>query len=235
MSCEKYQAALIAAAASVAASDVEPSPDLRAHLNGCAACRDRAEQQRSLVAAIDNSVRRAVNAPLPPALLQRFEARLAQQAAPAPIRSSRLRWIYATAALATAALIVLLVSHPRSNKPNPQIAQLTPAMQRANPSPDPPTYLTHLPPPQETVAPRTKTRMTNVSARKEPEVLVPPDDRIAFEHFINDFDRGEILAAALAKRVPLQELRVAPVDVPDIQTASLKVSPVQESQAIANR
>jgi hypothetical protein len=231
MSCEKFQKALI----DFAASDAEPAPDLRAHLNACAACRDRADDQRSLFAAIDKNVRQTMNAPLPPALLQRFEARLAQQATLVPVRTHRLRFVYAFAAIAAAAVIVLLVSHSRSNQPTPQIAQLTPAVQHANPSPDPPTYLTHLPPPQQTVVPRAKIRITNVSARKEPEVLVPPDDRIAFEHFIAGFDGREVLAAALAKRVPLQELHVAPLDVPDIQTASLKVSPVQESQAIANR
>ena len=58
---------------------------------------------------------------------------------------------------------------------------------------------------------------TSIPARPEPEVLVPPDDRIAFEHFIADFDGRQALVA-LTRRVPIQELRVAPLDVPDIQT-----------------
>ncbi len=233
MSCEKYQDALIDAAA----SGTQPSGDLRAHLSVCAGCRDQVEQQRSLFAAVESTVRQTMNAPLPPALLQRFEARLAQQASAVP-REPRLRWMYAFAAVAAAVSIILFVSHLRLSKPNPQIAQRVPAVQGTNPVLNPPerapSIVQHK---QEMYAPQTKQHSPKVSANapKQPEVLVPPDERIAFEHFLSDVHDREDLAA-LSKRVPQQpELRVEPLEMPDIQTVSLTVQPIQESDAVSNR
>jgi hypothetical protein len=232
MSCEKFKPALIEAATN--GTDL-PSA-VRAHADACPSCAAELAEQRSLIDAIDASLHRQMNAPVSAATLHRLEAHLAQQAALAPARSPRPRWLYAFAAVAATASTVFLVAHTRSSKPNPRIAQQAPAIQRITPTADArsktPSILQSR---KDISAPRTKMPTTNVSARKEPEVLVPPDDRIALEHFIADLDGREVLAPALARRVPLQELRVAPLDVPDIQTASLTVSPVHESAAIGNR
>jgi hypothetical protein len=217
-----------------AVTGAEPTPEFRSHVAACTSCAADLAEQRSLIAAIDANLQRQMNAPIPAATLQRFEARLAQQTTQPPARPLRLRWLYAPAAMAAAASIILLVSHTRSIKPNPRIARQAPAIQRITPAADAPrASIRHSP--QELSVARTKMRTTNVSARKEPEVLVPPDDRIAFEHFVADLDGREVLAATLAKRVPLQELSVAPLEVPEIQTASLRMSPVQESAAIGDR
>ncbi|HEY1924471.1 MAG TPA: hypothetical protein VGG58_04410 [Candidatus Acidoferrum sp.] len=219
-----------------AASGTESSGDLRAHLSVCAGCRDRVEQQRSLFAAIESTLRQTMNAPLPPALLQRFEARLAQQVSAGP-REPRLRWMHAFAAVAAAVSVILFVSYLRLSKPNPQIAQRVPAVQGTNPGLNPLERATSIQHKQEMSAPQTKQHSPELSANapKQPEVLVPPDDRIAFEHFLADVHDREDLAA-LSKRVPQQpELRVEPLDMPDIQTVSLTVQPIQESDAVSNR
>jgi hypothetical protein len=62
---------------------------------------------------------------------------------------------------------------------------------------------------------------------------VPPDERIAFEHFIFDLNGREDLATALVK--PMQAQRQpdtapvampTPVEVPDLETVALTVQPL---------
>jgi hypothetical protein len=223
MSCEKYKVALI----DNAATGAELPPALRAHVAACPSCAAELAQQRSLFAAIDSSLRQTMNAPLPPALLQRFEARLAQQNPP---RSLSLSWLYATAALAaTAAVILFAVPHLRTHKPDSRAVAVTQSTQSpAAHRPEIMTAILQPTTPQEIE--RDRRQHAKPAARPEPEVLVPPDERIAMEHFIADFHgRGEV-ALALAKRVPEQrEQDVAPVNTPDIQISSLMVPAIRES------
>lgn len=241
MLCEKYKPALIEAATTGA----KPAPAVRAHADSCASCAAALAQQRQLVAAIDASLHRQMNAPVPAAMLQRIEAHIAQQ--PQPKRTPRFAQIFAGAVATLAIAGVVLFIVPR-HKPQVDNARQIVSQPKQNQEVDRMRLETASSPSQaeapttfRTRAPkRTQTHVISLSSataasHTEPEVLVPPDDRIAFEHFIADFDGREALAAALTKRVPLQELRLAPLDVPDIQTASLTVSPVKESDAIANR
>jgi hypothetical protein len=227
MSCEKYKPDLIEAAITGA----EPAPAIREHIESCARCADEITQQRSLIAAIDASVYQSVNAPLPPALLQRFEARLAQENPP---RSLNLSWLYAAAALATAsALILFALSHSRAHNSSSPSAVLVQSAQSATEH-----RLQIVPLVLEPETPEERRRVSHRArpvAAPQPEVLVPPDERIALAHFMADADGRGDLATALARQVPQQDLRVAPLDVPDIQTASLTVAPIQESTAVTNR
>ncbi len=238
MSCEKHQAALI----DNAASSAELSGDLRAHVNACAACRDQLEQQRSLFAAIDSSVRATMNVPPPPALLQRFEARLAQQASLAPAsiaewRSPRLRWLSTAAVLATAAAVILLALPLRhAPKAKSRTAAATTSQTKDASVGQPPQIAAMILKPATPEEIRRDRKRRWAAAHPQPEVLVSPDERIALEHFLVVMDGREDLAAALATRVPQQqELRVAPLDMSDIQTAALTVPPIQDSAAVSNR
>ena len=225
MSCEKYKPDLIEAAITGA----EPAPAIREHIESCARCADEITQQRSLIAAIDASVHQSVNAPLTPALLQRFEARLAQENPP---RSLNLSWLYAAAALATAsALILFALSHSRAHNSSSPSVVLVQSAQSATEHRLQIVPLV-LEPPEER---RRVSHRARPVAAPQPEVLVPPDERIALAHFMADADGRGDLATALARQVPQQDLRVAPLDVPDIQTASLTVAPIQESTAVSNR
>ena len=114
MPCEKYQAALI----DLAASTAEPFGVLRAHLDECRSCRSYMEEERFLTASIDSALRRTANAPFPPALLQRLDARLEQQTLPKP--ALHPRWIYASVALATAVLLLLVLPRLRTRDANQQ-------------------------------------------------------------------------------------------------------------------
>jgi hypothetical protein len=223
MLCEKYKPALIEAA--VSGAELEPA--VRAHAESCANCAAELAQQRSLVDAIDASLHRQMNASIPAATLQRLGAHIAQQK---PRRSLNLRWLYATAALAaTAAAILFAVTHLRTHKPDSRTAAVTQSTQSpAEHRPERMNAILQPATPQEME--RDRRQHARSSARSEPEVLVPPDERIAMEHFIADLHgRGEI-ALALAKRLPEQrEKDVAPVETPDIQISSLTVPAIRES------
>ena len=222
MSCEKYKEALIEAAV----DGDTLAPTVRTHVEACAECAAELAQQRSLIAAIDTNMHRQMNAPVPAAMLQRFEARIAQQASP---RLPKLRWVYATAAFATAvALILFALPRARQNKTNAGSAGLT---QTAPPIADhrPQITLVLQPTAPEEIR-RAKAPHSRLSTRPEPEVLVPPDERIAFEHLIASLNDRERLAAAISKPIQEQpEQRVVSLTTPDIETAAIVVQPIQDS------
>jgi hypothetical protein len=223
MSCEKYQEALI----DLAASDAEPVGVVCLHLEGCASCRSYLERERVLFATIDFGVHQNANAPLPASLLQRFGARLEQQTPPRQSQSAR--WMYAGAALATAAVLILfLLPNLRSRNTKQQslrTVKISPQhgveAQKAN-STVPLKAATR---PVRQPGKRSRTAAPN----PEPEVLVPPEERIAFERFLADLNGRQDLAAAIVKPIHAQrEQRVISLDTPDIETAALTVEPIQD-------
>jgi hypothetical protein len=223
MPCEKYQDALI----DVAASGAEPIGVVRSHLEWCALCCSYLEREHVLFATIECGVRQTTNAPLPASLLQRFGAHLEQQTRPR--QSQRARWMYAGAALATAVVLILSVltslrsrntkqQSLRTVKISPQHAV---EAERAN-SAVPLKAATR---PMRQPGKRSQTAAPN----PEPEVLVPPEERIAFERFLADLNGREDLAAAIVKPIHGQrEQRVISLDTPDIETAALTVEPIQD-------
>ena len=222
MSCEKYQEVLI----DLAASGAEPVGVVRSHLDGCAPCRTYLKEQQTLLAAVDSGVRQTVNAPVPASLLQRFGARLAQQTAPRHSQSAR--WMYAGAALAAAATLVLFLlpnlRSPSSKQRSPvaSSAQHAIAAQKGD-STAPLETATR---PVQQPGKRSRTPAPN----PEPEILVPPDERIAFERFLSDLNGREDLAVALVKPLhELREQRVISLETPDIETAALTVQPITET------
>jgi len=74
MPCEKYNQALIDAAAIGAGL----SDELRAHVNVCADCRSTFEHQQSLFSAIDSSLRALANQAIPESLFSNFQGRMTQ-------------------------------------------------------------------------------------------------------------------------------------------------------------
>jgi anti-sigma factor RsiW len=223
MSCEKHKVALIDSAVTGA----EPTPEFRSHVAACTSCAAELAQQRSLIAAIDANLHGQMNAPVPAALLLRLESRIAQQQSPP---SLNLGWLYATAALAiSAATIFFALSHQRTHKLNSHTATLAQTSQStADHRPEIMTAVLQPATPQEIR--RGQKQHARSTARPEPEVLVPPEERIALARFIADSHPREGMALALAKRVPEpREQNIAPVETLDIQIASLTVSPIRES------
>ena len=225
MSCEKYQAALIEAA--VTTDDMPPA--VRAHAAACPSCAAELAQQRSLIAAIDENLHRTMKAAVPAAMLQRLEARIAQQ--PQPQRTSRFVQIFAgaLATLATAAMILFALPHLRTHKSSWHTAALA---QTAQPTADHRSEIMTaiLQPATPEEIRRDRKQHSRPAAPPQPEVLVPPDERIAFEHFLSDLNEKTDLAAAIGKPEQEQrEPRIPRLKTPDIETAALTVQPLTEA------
>ena len=124
MSCERYQKALVEAAAR---SDSLPL-DLRRHLNTCSPCRAAFEQEQSLFSSIDARIRETANGEVPPSLLARVRIRLAQEPSPSKKRSSTAKWLYAAAATLLLALLPLLRMKNASIEPAKREAEAKDAL-----------------------------------------------------------------------------------------------------------
>jgi hypothetical protein len=224
MPCEKYQDALT----DLAARGAEVVGVVREHLNVCASCRSYLEQEQVLFVSIDSGVQAAANAAVPASLLQRFEARIAQEAEAKHI--TRVNWNYAL--VAAAVLIVLALPIWRSRNAKDRIA--SPAIQQES------TNAKQLAPGE--TAKRVglegvhmfqpshrhlSERPTRAVVNVESEVVVPPDERQAFERFLSDLNGRQVLATALVEPlVGRHEQREAPIETPDIETAALTVEPL---------
>ena len=232
MSCEKFQAALIAAAASGA----ESSPDPRAHAafehaKSCAYCAAELAQQRSLLAAIDTNLHRQMNSPVPLATLHRFEARLAQEPPSVPSRSLKFSWFYSAAAFATAAALILIAMpglHMR--KRNPQAVALSEAAPsrtaRSTTDDRPQMPPTPLEPAVQPATRRIKHRSQAVTA-SQPEILVPPDEQVALDRFIARGNTRREFVVALATPVPQGvEPSFKGLEIPDINNTDLVIQPI---------
>ncbi|HEY4906255.1 MAG TPA: hypothetical protein VIH74_02305 [Candidatus Acidoferrum sp.] len=225
MLCEKYKPALIEAAI----TGTEPAPAVRVHAESCAHCAAELAQQRSLIAAIDGSLHRQMNAPVPNAMLQRFEARLAQQTASASVRSLRLRWLYTGVALATAAAVVFFAM-PHLRRPNTNLRTEPESQTAATIKQSPPIVTMVLKPATPQEIERDRKQHARRVARPEPEVLVPPDERIGLEQFIANLNSRADLPAVIVKPLQQQpEQSIAALKTPEIETAALVVQPLQES------
>jgi hypothetical protein len=235
MLCEKYNEALIEAAV----SGDELAPDVSAHVTACTSCAAELVQQRSLVAAIDGNVSRQMNAAVPATMLQRLDARLAQQ--PQPKRTPRFAQIFAgsLATLAVAAIIFVFLPRWRIESFDPSAKPNASGLRK----PGAGQIQVHIGPSAETpgtrsvqrqVAKPTHGRIVLASTRTpqqgEPEVLMPTDERIAFDQLIANLNSRQRLAAAISK--PLQgqpEQRVVSITTPDIETAAVVVQPLREA------
>jgi hypothetical protein len=223
MSCEKYQDALT----ELAASGAEPVGDVRGHLSACAACRSYIDQEQLLFAAIDSGVQASTNAALPTLLLQRFEARIAQEA-PVKRAASPRWWMYAAAVAAAAIVLTLPILRPRNARERvapfdtPQHAakrSVTGEKARAIA-----LDAAHVSVRKSQQFPKRKARL---DANVEPEVLVPSDERVAFKRFLSDLSGKQDLAAALVK--PMVERHERPdafIETPKIEIAALTVPPL---------
>jgi hypothetical protein len=233
MSCEKYKVALIDSAVTGA----EPTPEFRSHLAACTSCAADLAEQCSLIAAIDANLHRQMNAPVPAAILQRLEAHLAQQ--PQPKRTPRLTQIFAgtLATLATAAIILVFLSHWKIDTLEPNAKPIVTSTHSSSAgeiqvhigpsSGTPTTVVTGSRNPRHA---RTGSVLVSAAvSRPEPEVIVPPDERVALDRLIAGLNHRSELASALAK--PLLKKSEQPVkhlEIPDIQTAALIIQPISE-------
>lgn len=227
MSCEHYKDSLVEAAATGA----EPQGQLRAHLAACSSCRAALAEEQSLFASIDTGLHATANAEVPPSLLPRVRAGLDE--AVAPQRRWMQQLVFASASVAIAFLLFLIV-RPHRAGPNGQAEQT-----RAFPVPVKPQANTH----GETLAPgvqmssgaanhslaaRNSTLLRSAASSK-PEVLVPPDERVALARFVATLNERSDAAAALLARAPEKKDALVSVDL--LQIAEIEVKPLERQGA----
>ena len=240
MSCEKYQDALT----DLAARGAEVVGVVREHLNVCASCRSYLEQEQFLLKSIDSGIRSDINAALPAAVVQRLQARLAQESAFE--RRVLGRWIFAVAGAAfVAAALALLIARPvgrfRSHaKLEPTFAaSVKPSELEEGSSTS--AAVTN---PRALVAIAKTTRQNSqealpaISSRNlhEPEVLVPSDEREALARFVNGLNgQPEIAEAFLAHTsrqsepsFPLPLIQIAHLEIPALEPSDDRNYPASE-------
>ena len=231
MSCEKYQDALT----DLAARGAEVVGVVREHLNVCASCRSYLEQEQFLLKSIDSGIRSDVNAVLPAAVVQRLQARLAQESAFE--RRVLGRWIIAGAGAAlVAAALALLIARPvgrfRSHaKLEPTFAA---SVKRSEPA-EGSSISAAVTNPRALIAIAKTTRQNSpealpaISSRNlhEPEVLVPSDEREALARFVNGLNGQPEIAEAFLAHAPRQSEASFPL--PLIQIARLEIPALEPS------
>jgi hypothetical protein len=223
MPCKHYKDALIEAAA----GGVEPSADLRAHLNSCAECRAAFEQERTLFAAIDAGLRVTTNAEVPVSLLPSVRARLDEEAAPK--RSWAANWLV----LASAAALFAGIFVARAVwRPVVRENSSTNSAEKASPAPA-------LRSPREDGQNSEQTAKNNQSWERptadalsspkvgmalvrhaSPEVLVPQDQEVLLAEYAEQWHQRK--HAPLVARDSDTTI-LAPLEVAQIQIAELDV------------
>ena len=226
MLCEHYKEALIEAAASRA----EPHGDLRAHLDGCAACRAAFEQEQTFFASIDAGLRVTANADVPALLLPRARARLDAEAVPPS--SWLTNWlVLAGAAAVIAAFFVAGVVWRPNVRQNPQ----TDSTQKSPLGPV-------IPPAQERAQAREQSAKNSAppfshsSASKNtpqhgaqfvrsafPEVLVPRDQEVLLTEYAEQWraHKHPLLLAQEFDATTLTPLQVAPIQIEELDVKLL--------------
>jgi hypothetical protein len=231
MPCEKYQDALT----DLAARGAEVVGVVREHLNVCASCGSYLEQERFLLESIDSGIRSDVNAALPAAVVQRLQARLAQESA-FERRVLGRRIIAGAGAALVAAALALLIARPvgrfRSHaKLEPTFAA---SVKRSEPA-EGSSISAAVTNPRALIAIAKTTRQNSpealpaISSRNshEPEVLVPSDEREALARFVNGLHGQPEIAEAFLPHAPRQSEPSFPL--PLIQIARLEIPALEPS------
>jgi hypothetical protein len=233
MSCEEYGPKLIEAAAMPA----EIGAVLQTHLADCASCRELFADEQKLYAAIDGELSCVVNAEVTPSFLPRVRAAIdAERSAASASRSRFVLWPVAAAMAAVALFFVVLQRIPSHPQTVPQLtaAASVTTSETGKIASEPRVAL------RETVdrsirRSRSLGTVAKTESRIEgspmPEVLVPPDERIALARFVATLERRHEIAIALAKPAPAApsaDVLSAPLEI-----AELKLEPLSPEQSPA--
>jgi len=241
MPCEHYKDALIDAAASGAALANASASDARmaglhAHLEECNSCRAAFAQEQSLFAAIDSDLHTTANSEAPPSFLPRVRDGLDG------IVPSRLPWAkslaFASASMALA-FVIFLVARVR-HAPSDNMAKQASVVAPARITPEKNTSPGKIPAADVQIAAvrathsRTASNSTNPhsAGSSNPEVLVPPDERVALAGFVAALNGRSGVAAAFLARTPEKEgalISMDPLQIPDIE-----IKPLEGTEAAAS-
>jgi hypothetical protein len=235
MTCDHYKQDLL----ELTAAGVAPDPQLLAHLQTCASCRNVFENERSLFASIDSCLRSSANSEIPSSFIPTVRAHL-QRESPAAQGSARitnpLLWLPAIAAAAI--ILFIFASQDRRVKSQRTAEQF--ATERVE-SPVA-AATTAASPSQATTAPITAAVGKRFASKaiirpdknpvragsSAPEILVPPDQEILLARYADQFKRHHRSSATLLTEVAPDQ--TDQLQVPLIQIAELEVKPLAGTQ-----
>jgi hypothetical protein len=225
MSCERHKKALIDAALS---NDLLPL-DLRAHLDSCGTCRAALDEGRRLLAAIDSGLRAAANAPVPPSLLPAVHLRLAQEDATSAKCPPSSSWMYLAAAAALILALIPLLRPRRANETGAQSStqvaeQSTERASVAIPQPQPSSALEH--PVNRRFYPQSRLILARAAQSPQPEVLVPPEERVALARYIASASQRK--SWVTVARIPPAEPATQPLTIEPLNIAALNEQSLEE-------
>ncbi len=226
MPCEHYQNALIEAAA----SGSEPQGELRAHLAACAACRNAFAQEQSLFSSMDEGLRAAANADVPPSLLPRVRARLDDEAS--PNRGWLTNWlVLASAAAVIAAFFVARVVWRPDVPQNPQInsaqkspsAPVNPPVQQRAQGPEQPAKNRSLLSPHFSTVKSPRQHGLQSAHNVFQEVLVPRDQEVLLTEYAEQWraHKRPLVLAHEFDATTLAPLQVAPIQIDELDVKLL--------------
>jgi hypothetical protein len=225
MSCEKYQAAI-----SEAAALREASAMLQMHLSECAPCRARYAAEQELFAAIDASVSRAVNADAGPCFLPRVRAAFEQEST---VHNTSRSWSVFRPAVALAVGVCLAFAifervHPRPETMSQSARVASVASRTAAPEVSQRKILS--PQIRRPSAVR-RAVSADIAPRQTrgPEVIVPPDERIAFTKFVRGVGQPNQVAIALTQAAPVIPSAFEASE--PLEIAELRIEPLSPEEA----
>ena len=225
MSCEKYQAAI-----SEAAAMQEASAMLERHLNACASCQERYAEEQELLAAIDASVSRVVQADAGPSFLPGVRAAMEQERT---VRGESRSWSVFRPAVALAAVCLAFAIFERV-QPRPetmsQSANVAPVVTRTAPALEALQLQTLRPQVRRPAAIR-RAASAAIGSRQTygPEVIVPPDERIAFAKFVRGVGQRNQVAIALTRTAPVIPSAFEASE--PLEIAELRIEPLSPGEA----
>ncbi len=219
--CEDYRTALTDAVAAA----VQPSFEIRSHLDACASCRVAFAEETQLFAAINKAVRAAANAEVPVSLFPRVRARLNEQSVP------RHSWIPASVAFAAASALIVAFIFVRGHRREGAEPNLQMNIAARNPAPKTiPDALAAAVVPSRTQAakrePGNRRLVTRGNQVERVSVLIPAGQKRAVDALLaglrNRASKADMLVAEHPEQ-PSQDLQLWPLTISPIEIKSLAI------------
>ena len=220
--CEDYRTALTDAAAAA----VQPSLELRSHLDACASCHAAFTEELQLFAAIDTGLRATANAEVRSSFLPGVRASLENASAPRRLWTPSLIFAAASAAIV---LTVFIAARPRRAINDNQAKQILAVPSREKSvTPDrevagTPTAVTSLR--SKHVQQRRESTSPSSASPSQFEVIVPPEEREAFGRFVSaQQERSSVVIAVVALASGKED---PPLSLEPLLIAKLRVRPLE--------
>ena len=219
MFCEAYNQSLTDAAAAG-----ELSPGLEQHLASCDSCRAAFSEEQNFFAAIDSGLRVAANSEVSSTLIPRVHVAFNNEAVP---QSNLSKWTLAGAVLAGALVAIIGLSFKHNEVPASNSAKSTPLVSpkaSETVAMNPPVVVVPLNVPSSQGHRLVEATSSKVSTT---EVLVPDEERAAFEKFLG---HSSLTYAGLPKAAPAPFAPEAVVQIPRVEIASLSLKPLEGTE-----